>query len=257
MMRARHIPLLATLFTAILMPGAAIAADVVTYYHLDAIGNVREVTNQAGQVVERHDYLPFGEECTTGPCATNPGVGAGQPKKFTGKERDNETGLDYFGARYYGSRIARFTTVDPVYTWQENILDPQRWNRYAYGRNNPLRFVDPDGKEVRIQTPQLLAQTLQRNAEIQAAVMGFLGKWDPFPADPIVAGMAMGLVFPTSQKEYDTNLVMSAFDLVAPLEMTGATEIVQRAMSRAEVEATQATGLVRGGEPGPTTLATP
>lgn len=148
MMRDRHIPLLVALVMAILMPGAAIAAEVVTYYHLDAIGNVRQVTNQAGQVVERHDYLPFGEECTTGPCAANPGVGVGQPKKFTGKERDNETGLDYFGARYYGSRIARFTTTDPVYTWRENLVDPQRWNRYAYGRNNPLRFVDPDGREI-------------------------------------------------------------------------------------------------------------
>jgi RHS repeat-associated protein len=99
-------------------------------------------------VIERHDYLPFGEECTTGPCASNPGLNAGQPRKYTGKERDKETGLDYFGARYHGSKIGRFTTVDPVYNWQENLVDPQRWNRYAYARNNPLRYVDPDGREV-------------------------------------------------------------------------------------------------------------
>jgi RHS repeat-associated protein len=127
------------------------AAEVVEYYHLDAIGNVRAVTNAAGQVVERHDYLPFGEECTTGPCSGNLTLGSGQPKRFTGKERDLETGLDYFGARYYGSKVGRFTTVDPVYTWQENLLDPQRWNRYAYARNNPLRYVDPDGRA--IETP--------------------------------------------------------------------------------------------------------
>ena len=54
----------------------------------------------------------------------------------------------YFGARYYGAKTGRFTAVDPVYTWQENILDPQRWNRYAYGRNNPFRYVDPDGREL-------------------------------------------------------------------------------------------------------------
>jgi len=123
------------------------AGDVVEYYHLDAIGNVRAVTNQAGQVIERHDYLPSGEEWCPGPppkvCGS---VTPGQPKRFTGKERDPETGLDYFGARYYGSKIGRFTTVDPVYTWQENLVDPQRWNRYAYARNNPLRYVDPDGK---------------------------------------------------------------------------------------------------------------
>jgi RHS repeat-associated protein len=122
------------------------AGDVVEYFHQDALGNVRAVTNQAGQVIERHDYLPFGEECTSGPCANNLRVSGGQPRKFTGKERDQETGLDYFGARYYGSQIGRFTRVDPVYTWRENLADPQRWSRYAYARNNPLRYVDPDGK---------------------------------------------------------------------------------------------------------------
>ena len=57
------------------------------------------MTDAAGNVIERHDYLPFGEECTTGVCASNPGVNAGQPRKFTGKERDAETGLDYFGCQ--------------------------------------------------------------------------------------------------------------------------------------------------------------
>ena len=122
--------------------------EIVEYYHLDAIGNVRAVTSAAGQVVERHDYLPFGEECTTGPCAANVALATGQPRQFTGKERDPETGLDYFGARYLNGRIGRFTTGDPVYTWQENLLDPQRWNRYAYARNNPLRYTDPDGKAI-------------------------------------------------------------------------------------------------------------
>jgi RHS repeat-associated protein len=54
----------------------------------------------------------------------------------------------YFGARYYQAKLARFTTVDPVYTWRDNLVDPQRWNRYAYGRNNPLKYVDPDGKAI-------------------------------------------------------------------------------------------------------------
>jgi RHS repeat-associated protein len=120
----------------------------VKYYHQDAIGNVRVVTDANGNVLERHDYLPFGEECTTGLCSNNPGAGAGQPRKFTGKERDAETGFDYFGARYYGSKIGRFTTVDPVYTWRENLVDPQRWNRYSYVRNNPLKYVDPDGRAI-------------------------------------------------------------------------------------------------------------
>jgi RHS repeat-associated protein len=63
----------------------------------------------------------------------------------------------YYGARYYGSKIGRFTTVDPVYTWEENILDPQRWSRYAYARNNPLRYVDPDGRVIRVADAGALA----------------------------------------------------------------------------------------------------
>jgi len=136
------------LLPLLLLGSSAGAADVVEAVITDALGNVRVITDDQGNILERHDYLPFGEECTTALCASNPGVGAGQPRKFTGKERDQETGLDYFGARYYGSRIGRFTTVDPVYTWQQNLLDPQRWNRYAYARNNPYRYVDPDGKAI-------------------------------------------------------------------------------------------------------------
>jgi RHS repeat-associated protein len=52
----------------------------------------------------------------------------------------------YFGARYYRADVGRFTTVDPVQTISENLTDPQRWNRYSYVRNNPLRYTDPDGR---------------------------------------------------------------------------------------------------------------
>jgi hypothetical protein len=71
-------------------------AQVVEYYHTDAIGNVRAITDASGNVIERHDYQPYGEEWLP--------QGGTQPLRFTGKERDAETGLDYFGARYYGSK---------------------------------------------------------------------------------------------------------------------------------------------------------
>jgi RHS repeat-associated protein len=138
----RKLPMIVAL---LLCPPALLAQDV-QYYHLDAIGNVRAVTNQSGTIVERHDYLPFGEECTTGACGSNPGIALGQPKHFTGKERDTETGLDYFGARYYRGSLARFTTVDPAMSATLGLHDPQKWNRYAYARNNPFRYIDPDGR---------------------------------------------------------------------------------------------------------------
>ena len=94
---------------------------------------VRAITDEVGAVVIRHDYAPFGED-------TQPLTG--DPMRFAGKELDPETGMNYFAARYYRSAWGRFTSVDPVSGWPS---DPQSWNRYAYARNNPLKYVDPSG----------------------------------------------------------------------------------------------------------------
>ncbi len=67
--------------------------------------------------------------------------------EFTGKERDAETGLDYFGARYFSGAQGRWTSPDPLMA-SAKASKPQTWNRYAYALNNPLKFVDPDGLEV-------------------------------------------------------------------------------------------------------------
>jgi RHS repeat-associated protein len=66
---------------------------------------------------------------------------------LTLKERDNETGLDYFGARYYGSTQGRFTSPDPKILGMKQLVNPQRWNRYTYVVNNPLALYDPDGRD--------------------------------------------------------------------------------------------------------------
>ena len=65
--------------------------------------------------------------------------------EFTSKERDVETGLDYFGARYFSGAQGRFTGPDPLNAGA-HPEDPQSWNGYAYTLNNPLRYVDPDGE---------------------------------------------------------------------------------------------------------------
>jgi RHS repeat-associated protein len=128
------------ILVAVMVPASAWAqsGQIVEYYHLDALGSVRVVTDQNAQVVSRHDFLPFGEEW-------NPPANAKEKKLFTGHERDADIGLDYFGARYYRPQVGRFTTVDPGQA-SATVDDPQSWNAYAYARNNPLRFVDPDGR---------------------------------------------------------------------------------------------------------------
>jgi RHS repeat-associated protein len=105
--------------------------------------------------------LPFGEELYAGigPRTTATGyTGDNVRQKFTQKERDNETGLDFFGARYYASTQGRFTSVDPVALKLKHLNNPQDLNRYSYVANNPLVFFDPDGKEkIRITVRSLRA----------------------------------------------------------------------------------------------------
>jgi RHS repeat-associated protein len=131
--------IIALALVAFLPVGAQAQTDTVTYYHTDAIGSVRMVTDAAGAVVARYDFQPFGLllDQTPPPPA--------ERRQFAGKERDSETGFDYFGARYYTSKSGRFTTVDPQLGIEQAVVNPQRWNRYAYVSNNPLRKVDPTG----------------------------------------------------------------------------------------------------------------
>jgi RHS repeat-associated protein len=69
-----------------------------------------------------------------------------QPPQYTGKERDAESGLDWFETRYYGSALGRFASPDQPFAGQ-HVEDPQSWNMYSYVRNNPLRYTDPDGRD--------------------------------------------------------------------------------------------------------------
>ncbi len=119
----------------------------------DHLGTPRMVIDQTGSAasVKRHDYLPFGEELLAGQGGrtTSQGyTGDNIRQKFTSKERDNETGMDYFGARYYASSHGRFTSVDPFMLTIVRLYDPQRINLFSYCRSNPLKYLDPDGRDL-------------------------------------------------------------------------------------------------------------
>ena len=121
------------------------------YLTPDPLGSTRLVTAADQSVLSRHDYLPFGEEIGAGLGGRGSVSGYtasltdGPTQKFTGKERDAESGLDYFQARYFSGAGGRFTSVDPENAGADPG-DPQSWNGYAYASNNPLLYVDPDGR---------------------------------------------------------------------------------------------------------------
>jgi RHS repeat-associated protein len=115
------------------------------YYFSDHLGSHDVVANASGGCEQDIDFYPYGGQVNDY-CPTQ----VPQHYKFTGKERDAETQLDYFGARHYGSNMGRFMGVDPVWVKADRIVDPQRLNLYAYTRNNPLKFIDPFGEELQI-----------------------------------------------------------------------------------------------------------
>jgi RHS repeat-associated protein len=119
------------------------------YLTADHLGSTRMVDD--GGTISYHDYLPFGEEIASGIGGRSSAYDAadGVNQKFTGKERDAETGLDYFGARYLSSAQGRWMSPDwssaPEPIPYGDLSDPQTLNLYGYVRNNPLGRADLDG----------------------------------------------------------------------------------------------------------------
>ena len=112
------------------------------YYDKDHLGNVRQVTKamgSTGTVMQTMNYYPFGAQFCDGSAAS----GDVQPYKYNGKELDKMHGLNTYdyGARQYNPVTARWDRVDPM-------AENKPWQSpYVYGRNNPLRYIDPDGKD--------------------------------------------------------------------------------------------------------------
>jgi RHS repeat-associated protein len=124
---------------------ATIDSSGTRYFHLDHLGTIRLITNSSGTQVALHTYLPFGQEATSTSQDS-------EAMKFTGHERDlrdpsNTTDdLDAMHARYYNLNLARFLIVDPGRNVDPKA--PQASNMYAYARNNPVKYIDPNGRQV-------------------------------------------------------------------------------------------------------------
>lgn len=116
---------------------------ILNFYIDDPLGTRRVMTDFAGNIQETCHTLPYGNGADCGPAPTE--------HLFTGKERDAESGNDYFGARYYASSMGRFLTpdwsakVEPVP--YSKLDDPQTLNLYTYVGNNPFTRIDGDGHD--------------------------------------------------------------------------------------------------------------
>ena len=111
----------------------------VYFYHGDHLGSANWITDIKGTPIQYIHYAPYGELINNQHAA-----GYDERYKFTGKERDVETGYDYFGARFYWATIGHWLSVDPMADKYPNI------SPYAYCAWNPVKFVDPDGRKIKI-----------------------------------------------------------------------------------------------------------
>ena len=113
--------------------------DGLFFYHSDHLGSANWITNSQGQAVQYLHYMPFGELWENQQLSEYD-----ERFKFTGKERDTETGYDYFGARYYSPMIGHWLSPDPLSNKYPNI------SPYAYCGWNPLKYIDPNGMYIEV-----------------------------------------------------------------------------------------------------------
>lgn len=104
------------------------------YFHPDHLGSTSYITNLLGEVSQHMEYFAFGETFVEEHRSSN-----NSPYKFNGKELDEETGLYYYGARYYDPRVSVWLSVDPL---TEQTMTP-----YQYTYQNPINFIDPKGMQ--------------------------------------------------------------------------------------------------------------
>lgn len=131
--------------------------NVFEYYHADHLRSTSVLTDRNGNRIQHHEYSAFGRDRFTESTTAFP-----ISKRYTSQVLDEDTGLYYYGARYYDPQLARFIQPDTVIP---DLSNPQSFNRYSYALNNPLKYTDPSGH-----APQLTSLIYdQRTGGVQGA----------------------------------------------------------------------------------------
>ena len=106
------------------------------FYHSDHLGSTSYITDDHANITQYDAYLPYGELLVDEHSSSED-----LPYKFNGKQFDEETGLYYYGARYMDPKISMWLGVDPLMEKYPNVTG------YCYTMDNPIKFIDPNGKE--------------------------------------------------------------------------------------------------------------
>ncbi len=235
------------------------------YYHQDQLTSSSTLSDSSGNQTEVNAYFPFGRTQTAIPQA-----GFQVSRRFTGQILDAETGLYYYNARYYDPELGRFIQAD---TEIPDLGNPQSYNRYSYCINNPLRYTDPDGHGFWSSTGDAFFNTETFRSSYQLLVMHDSRGWKMVEVPVAIGGMAVAAVdvgfnamtlggeavakggakqlIKAGLKAGGKTATQAAEKTAVVAEKVGTgTETVQRAMSKAELKATEDTGLLRGGREG-------
>ena len=241
--------------------GNALAADVtwtfttaqngsggIKWLVTDHLGSTRMVIDETGSLagIKRHDFAPFGEELSAGIEIRIASLGYGDDstrQKLTSKERDAETGLDYFLARYYSSIQGRFTSPDefnggPIElfslaassnpTFYANLTNPQSLNKYQYCYNSPLKYIDPDGHapdgDGVIESIKNYLWSLLKDK------VNWKTEEEPKRSDPSIAGLPSGDKI--VEKHFEALVTSSEIqaDIICAIDPTGVSSVVKNFM---------------------------
>ena len=188
------------------------------YYMQDQIGSTRVVTNDTGTVVYAEAHDPYGGIQKTWVSTFDP------KRKFSDKERDGETGLDYFGGRYFSAPVRwadghtsgryRWLSIDPVLDRRRAMVNCQLWNLYAFCANNPITFTDPEGRVLYVDGMYSTIQAIAGAAAARLSVVDGMLDVSKLTRDDLKdPGVLLLAALATSQNSYyysEGNSIMTA-----------------------------------------------